>query len=54
MVTALEVPADKLIAKLAQYLKENVPEVKPPHWATFCQNGVFQRKATRRPQLVVL
>lgn len=49
MVTALEVPADKLIAKLAQYLKENVPEVKPPHWATFVKTGCFKEKPPEDP-----
>lgn len=42
MVTALEVPADKLIAKLAVYIKENVPEVKPPVWAKFAKTGCFK------------
>jgi len=33
-----DVPADKLINRLAQYLK-NVPEVKPPPWAIFVKTG---------------
>ena len=44
MVTALEVPADKLIEKLVNYLKENVPEVKPPEWAYFVKTGAHKEK----------
>ncbi len=33
-----DVPPDKLINRLAQYLK-NVPEVKPPPWAIFVKTG---------------
>jgi len=34
-----DVPADLLIQRLARYLKENVPEVKPPTWALFVKTG---------------
>ena len=33
-----DVPPDRLISRLAQYLK-NVPEVKPPSWAIFVKTG---------------
>ncbi|MCC6043357.1 MAG: 30S ribosomal protein S19e [Desulfurococcaceae archaeon] len=49
MVTALEVPADKLIEKLASYLKENVPEVKPPSWVQFVKTGCFKEKPPEDP-----
>jgi len=49
MVTALEVPADRLIEKLASYLKENVPEVKPPSWVQFVKTGCFKEKPPEDP-----
>lgn len=49
MVTALEVPADKLIEKLATYIKENIPEVKPPYWARFAKTGCFKEKPPQNP-----
>lgn len=50
MVTALEVPADRLIAKLASYLKENVPEVKPPAWSLFVKTGCFKERPPDNPE----
>lgn len=49
MVNALEVPADRLIEKLAKYLKENVPEVKPPAWATFVKTGPSRERPPENP-----
>ncbi|ABN70181.1 SSU ribosomal protein S19E [Staphylothermus marinus F1] len=49
MVTALEVPADKLIARLATYLKENVPEVKPLPWAYFVKTGAHKERPPQDP-----
>jgi len=39
VVTVYDVPPDKLIDALAKYLKENVPDVKPPHWALFVKTA---------------
>ncbi len=39
MVSVKDVPADLLIRELAKYLKENVPQVKPPDWALFVKTG---------------
>ena len=39
MVSVKDVPADLLIKELAKYLKENVPQVKPPDWALFVKTG---------------
>ncbi len=39
MVTVYDVPPDKLISALAEYLKKNVPEVKPPPWALFVKTA---------------
>ncbi len=49
MVTALEVPADRLIERLAEYLKENVPEVKPPEWAFYAKTGTHKEKPPTSP-----
>jgi len=34
-----DVPPDLLIRELANYLKSNVPQVKPPDWAMFVKTG---------------
>jgi small subunit ribosomal protein S19e len=39
-----EVPADMLITELARYLKENVPQVKPPVWAPFVKTGANKER----------
>ncbi|WP_440060168.1 30S ribosomal protein S19e [Thermogladius sp. 4427co] len=44
MVNVLEVPADRFIKRLAQYIKENIPEVKPPSWYMFVKTGSFKEK----------
>jgi len=49
MVTAVQVPADKLIAEVAKYLKERVPEVKPPEWATYVKTGVHKERVPEDP-----
>ncbi len=49
MVTAVQVPADRLIAELAHYLKERVPEVKPPKWATYTKTGAHKERVPEDP-----
>ncbi len=49
MVTALEVPADKLIERLAKHLKDRVPEVRPPTWAYFAKTGVHKEQPPEDP-----
>ncbi|MEM1644673.1 MAG: 30S ribosomal protein S19e [Ignisphaera sp.] len=44
MVTVRDVPADKLIEELAQHLKQNVPQVKPPPWALFTKTGPHRER----------
>ena len=44
-----EVPADKLIEELAKYLKEKVPEVKPPKWALFAKTGPHKERIPDNP-----
>ncbi|MCD6489001.1 MAG: 30S ribosomal protein S19e [Desulfurococcales archaeon] len=49
MVTALEVPADLLIKKVAEYLKTRVPEVKPPTWAFMVKTGPAKERPPQDP-----
>jgi len=49
MPTAFEVPADMLIEKLAKYLKEKVPQVKPPAWAMFVKTGPHKERVPTDP-----
>ncbi|MEM1681951.1 MAG: 30S ribosomal protein S19e [Sulfolobales archaeon] len=49
MVTAKEVPADALIKRLSEYLKENIKEVKPPSWAQFVKLGVYKENSPEDP-----
>lgn len=44
MVTAVQVPADRLIAEVARYLKERVPEVKPPEWTAYVKTGAHKER----------
>ncbi|MEM3546099.1 MAG: 30S ribosomal protein S19e [Candidatus Bathyarchaeia archaeon] len=44
MVTVYDVPADVLIKRLAEELKENFPEVIPPPWAMFVKTGCFKER----------
>jgi small subunit ribosomal protein S19e len=39
LVSVRDVPAELLIRELAKYLRENVPQVKPPDWALFIKTG---------------
>jgi len=39
LVSVKDVPAELLIRELAKYLRENVPQVKPPDWALFVKTG---------------
>lgn len=49
MVTALEVPADRLIVKLATYLREHAPGVRPPSWAYFAKTGAHKERVPEDP-----
>ncbi len=44
MVTVYDVPAEQLILKTAQKLKEN-PNIVPPEWAEFAKTGRHTEKA---------
>jgi len=45
--TVFDVPPDPFIHKLANYLKEEFPQVTPPSWAQFVKTGAH---AERQPQ----
>ncbi|ABW02743.1 30S ribosomal protein S19e [Caldivirga maquilingensis] len=47
MVSIKDVPQDKLVERIAKYLKDNVPQVKPPQWAIYVKTG---RNKDRPPQ----
>ncbi|MEM5874292.1 MAG: 30S ribosomal protein S19e, partial [Acidilobaceae archaeon] len=47
MVSALWVPANLLIKRVAVLLKEKYPQIKPPYWAYFAKTGPHK---TRPPQ----
>lgn len=48
MVTALEVPADLLIKRVAEKLKK-YEQIKPPAWAYFVKTGVHKEKPPEDP-----
>lgn len=49
MVTVYDVPADILIKRLAEELKENFPEITPPPWAMFVKTGCFKERVPVDP-----
>jgi len=48
-LSVYDVPADVLIERLARYLKENVPEVRPPAWALFVKTGSHVERPPQDP-----
>lgn len=48
MVRVYDVPADKLIAALAEHLKK-VPELEPPQWAPYVKTGSHAERPPQRP-----
>ncbi len=49
MITPYDIPASKLVEKLAKYLKENVDETTPPIWASLAKTGVHVEKQPQDP-----
>ena len=49
MLSAHDVPAAKLIEKLAKHLKENVDEVTPPPWASIVKTGTHVQRQPENP-----
>lgn len=50
MTSPRHVPASKLIEKLANYLRDNVSEVKPPPWASIAKTGMHVQRPPQNPQ----
>lgn len=49
LVTPNDVPASKLIERVAKYLKENVDAVTPPPWAAIVKTGVHVQQQPQNP-----
>jgi small subunit ribosomal protein S19e len=49
LVTPNDVPASRLIEKLAKYLKENVDAVTPPAWAAIVKTGSHVQQQPQNP-----
>jgi small subunit ribosomal protein S19e len=49
LLSAYDVPAAKLIEKLAKHLKENVDEVTPPLWASIVKTGTHVQRQPENP-----
>jgi len=50
LLTPHDIPAFKLIEKLAHHLKENVDEVTPPSWATMVKTGMHVQRPPQNPE----
>jgi small subunit ribosomal protein S19e len=50
MVTAREVPPERLISELSEHLKKDVKEVKPPDWSRFVKTGSSREKPPDDPE----
>ena len=49
MPTPYDVPPDKLIERLARYLKREVEAVRPPEWALFVKTGSHAQRPPQDP-----
>ena len=49
MPTIYNIPAEKIIERTVEYLKDNVPEVTPPSWVTFVKTGTHTEKPPQNP-----
>jgi len=49
LVTPYDVPASKLIEKVATYLKENVDAISPPSWASIAKTGPHVQRQPQNP-----
>lgn len=50
MITVNMVPADELIKRLSEYLKENVKELQPPDWALYAKTASFKERVPDNPE----
>ena len=49
MITPYDVPASKLIERLAKHLRENVDAVTPPSWTIAAKTGAHVEKQPQEP-----
>jgi small subunit ribosomal protein S19e len=49
LITPNDVPASKLVGKLAKYLKENVDAITPPAWAGIAKTGAHAQGQPQNP-----
>jgi len=49
LTTPHDVPASKLVEKLAKYLKDNVDEIKPPPWSSIVKTGAHVQRPPQDP-----
>jgi small subunit ribosomal protein S19e len=49
LITSYDVPASKLVEKLANHLKENVDEITPPPWVSIVKTGVHVQRPPQNP-----
>jgi len=49
LTTPHDVPASKLVEKLANFLKENVDEINPPPWASIVKTGTHVQRLPQDP-----
>jgi len=49
MVTALDVPADELIRRVARRLKEEYEQIRPPAWAFYAKTGAHKDRPPEDP-----
>jgi len=47
--TPYDVPASEFIQKLAEYIKKNIDEVKPPPWASMVKTGAHVQRPPDNP-----
>lgn len=50
MTIPYDVPASKLIKKLAEYLKDNVHKIEPPPWASIVKTGMHVQRPPQNPE----
>ena len=50
MTNVYDVPADSLIQRVSEKLKEEYKEVKPPSWAPFVKTSAHKERAPEDPQ----
>lgn len=50
MVSPCDIPAYKLIEKLAKHLKDNVSEIEPPPWASLVKTGMHVQRPPQDPE----